>query len=364
MMLKFFFSCLLLSSLLHAKTPPLEDMIAQMIIIGFDGTKEGDKWVEQIAKDIKREKIGGVFITEKNVQNPAQLRKLNDYLKAQAPKALPLIVAVEHEGGNSLFEAKKGFSEVLSAHELFQNKDIAQSEAMYQKLSSDLAQSGVNVNFAPVLDLQPKFDVLDSSKLQRSYAAYEEIVTTYAMLFINALKAEGVMPVVKYFPTSGANLWNNFSSEEDITKTWRFEQLKPYYDLIAFGKMDAVLISHVMHQELDPKNPTLFSKLVIQGLLRDKMHFEGVVFADNLRTNSIASSVDFKHRVIRSIGAGADILVFSNYFAESASMTFTVNKIIKEAIQSGELSSERITLSYERIVRFKQKLSKRGSHVN
>lgn len=365
MMLKVLFSCLLFSTLLHAKTPPLEDMIAQMIIIGFDGVKEGDKWVDQIAKDIKREKIGGVFLTDKNIQNAAQLKKLNEYLKAQAPKELPLIVAVEHEGGDkTVFEAKKGFSEIPSAYELFKNKDISETEHLYQKLSSDLAKSGINVNFAPVLDLQPKKDVYESTKLQRSYSSYEEIVTTYAMLFINALYAEGVMPVVKYFPTAGANLWNNFSSEEDVTNTWRFEQLKPYYDLIAFGKMDAVLMSHVMHKEIDPKNPTLFSKLVIQGLLRDKMHFDGVVFADNLRTNSIANGVDFKQRVIRSIDAGADILVFTNYFSDSASMPFTVHKIITDAIKSGELSVERIALSYERIVSFKQKLSKRGSHVN
>lgn len=365
-MLKLLFSCLFVfSTLVHAKTPSLEEMIAQMVIIGFDGTKEGDKWVDQIAKDIKREKIGGVFLSEKNIQNIAQLKKLNEYLKSNAPKELPLIVAVEHEGGDkSIFDAKKGFTEVASAYELAKNKDIVETEALYQKLSTELSKSGVNVNFAPVLDLQPKKDIYESSKLQRSYSSYEEIVTTYAMLFINALYAEGVMPVVKYFPTAGANLWNNFSSEEDVTKTWRFEQLKPYYDLIAFGKMDAVLMSHVMQKEIDPKNPTLFSKLVIQGLLRDKMHFEGVVFADNLRTNSIASSVDFKQRVIRSIDAGADILVFTNYFADNASMPFTINKIITDAIKNGELKEERIALSYERIVKFKQKLSKRGSHVN
>ncbi len=52
-------------SLACAKSTSLEEMIAQMIVIGFDGTKESDKWVEQVAKDIKREKIGGVFLTEK-----------------------------------------------------------------------------------------------------------------------------------------------------------------------------------------------------------------------------------------------------------------------------------------------------------
>lgn len=364
-MLKILLSCLLFSLLLHAKTPSLEEMIAQMIVIGFEGTKEGDKWVDQIAKDIKREKVGGVLLTDKNIQNPTQLKKLNDYLKAEAPKGLPLIVAVEHEGGDTtVLSTKKGFSEVPSAAKLFKTKDIAEAEELYKKLSSDLFKSGINVNFAPVLDLQPKQDTLEHSKVQRSYSSYEEIVTTYAMLLINALHAEGVMPVVKYFPTAGANLWNNFSSEEDVTNTWRFEQLKPYYDLIAFGKMDAVLMSHVMQKEIDPKNPVIFSKLVIQSLLRDKMHFEGVVFADNLRTNSLPSSSDFKQRIIRSIDAGADILIFPNYFSENASTPLTVQKIITDAIKSGELTQERIALSYERIDHFKQKLLKRGSHVN
>lgn len=364
-MLKILLSCLLFSLLLHAKTPSLEEMIAQMIVIGFEGTKEGDKWVEQIAKDIKREKIGGILLTDKNIQNPTQLKKLTEYLKSEASKDLPLIVAVEQEGGeNSVLSVKKGFSDVPSASKLFKTKDIVEAEELYKKLSNDLSKSGINVNFAPVLDLQPKHDAPEGNALQRSYSSYEEIVTTYAMLFINALHAEGVMPVVKYFPTAGANLGNNFSSEADVTHTWRFEQLKPYYDLIAFGKMDAVLMSHVMQKEIDPKNPVIFSKLVIQSLLRDKMHFEGVVFADNLRTNSLPNSIDFKQRVIRSIDAGADILIFPNYFSENASTPLTIQKIITDAIKSGELSSDRIALSYGRIENFKQKLLKRGSHVN
>jgi len=365
MMFRLLLSCFFFSTLMYAKTPSLEEMIAQMIVIGFEGVKEGDKWVDQIAKDIKREKIGGILLTDKNIQNPAQLKKLNDYLKAEAPKGLPLIVAVEQEGGeNSILSAKKGFSEVPSAARLFKTKDIAEAEDLYKKLSSDLTKAGINVDLAPVLDLQPKRDNLDSPKVQRSYSSYEEIVTTYAMLLINALHADGVTPVVKYFPTAGANLWNNFSSEEDVTNTWHFEQLKPYYDLIAFGKMDAVLISHIMQKEIDPKNPALFSKLLIQGLLRDKMHFEGVVFADNFRTSSISSSIDFKQRIIRSIDAGVDIIIMPNYFSENASTPLTIQKIITDAIKNGELSEERIAISYERINLFKQKLLKRGSHVN
>lgn len=78
-MIRFFLVWFLLFSCSYAKTPSLEEMIAQMIVIGFDGEKEGDKWVEQIAKDIRRQKIGGVILSQKNIQTISQLKKLTDY---------------------------------------------------------------------------------------------------------------------------------------------------------------------------------------------------------------------------------------------------------------------------------------------
>jgi beta-N-acetylhexosaminidase len=362
-MIKLFLSIVLCFNFtLYAKNPPLEDMIAQMIVIGFDGAKEGDKWVEQVAKDIKRGKVGGVVLDDKNIQSPSQLKKLTEYFKFQSP--LVLIVAEQEGGENSPFSAKKGFQEFPSSHDMAKSKDIEEGALIYKNMSEELAKSGINVNFAPVLDLTPKSN-FESAKFKRSFSSFEEITTTYATLFIHALNRVNVAPVLKYFPTAGANLWDGFSAEVDVTKNWRFEQLKPYYDLIAFEKPDAVLMSHVLQQELDNKNPALFSSSIIQKLLRDKMHFEGVVFANNFRAGSISSHVDFKQRVIRAVNAGVDILVFSNYFADSASTPFTVQKILLDGIKNGEIKQEQIVLSYGRIVKFKQKLSKkRVNHVN
>ena len=357
-----FFLCFVLCFLsLNAKTLSTEEMVSQMIVIGFDGYKEGDKWVEQIAKDIKREKIGGVVLDGKNVQNATQLKKLTQYLKSQASAKLPLLVIATEEGGEDAFlSPKKGFSFLPLAYEMAKNKDIEEAQKLYAQRAQELANSGITINFAPVLDLQPK----NPPTLMRSYASYEEIVTTYATLFMNALQSNNVLSIVKYFPTAGENLRDDFASEVDVTDSWRFEQLKPYYDLIAFGKVDGVLMSHVIHKELDKHNPALFSSTIIEGLLRGKMHFEGVVFVDNLRTNSLPNSIDFRTRVIRSIQAGADVLVFSNYFADNASMPFTVNKIIMDAIRSGELTKERIALSYERIEKLKQKSSQRHNNAD
>jgi len=361
-MFKFIFISLLCLSWLHANPPPLEVMIAQMIVVGFDGEKEGDKWVEQIAKDIKRQKVGGIIITGKNIQNNAQLLKLTTYLKTQAPQDLPLIVSIDHEGDESLL-AREGYPPLPSAHVMAMTKDIIEADNVYKNFSAELEKSGINVDFAPVLDLEPK-TIQSEDQLKRSYSRYEEIVTTYALSFIDALYIHHIIPVAKYFPSAGANLWDDFSSEVDITASWRFEQLKPYYDLIAYHKLDAVVMSHAKQNDLDPDNAAIFSKIMIQNLLRDKMHFEGIVFADHLRTNSLSSKIEFKQRVIKTIQAGADIVVFPNYFADNTSMPFILQKIILEAIKNGQLSTDQIERSYERIVIFKQKLSKRGSHVN
>jgi len=363
-MFRFLLILLLCLSCLNAKVPSLEEMIAQMIVIGFDGTKEGDKWVDQIAKDIKRQKVGGVILLEKNIQNKAQLAKLTTYLKVQAPQDLPLIVSMDHEGDDTLLaHTSKEYPPIPSANVMATTKDIIEAAKLYQNFSAELENSGINVDFAPVLDLQFK-TIQSEDQIKRSYSRYEEIVTTYALLFIDALYAHHIIPVAKYFPSAGANLWDDFSSEADITASWRFEQLKPYYDLIAYHKLDAVVMSHAKQNDIDPTNPALFSKIMIQNLLRDKMHFEGIVFSDHLRTDSLSSKIDFKQRIIKTIQAGADILVFPNYFADNASMPFTVQKIILEAIRSGQLSTHQIERSYARIVIFKQKLSKRGSHVN
>jgi beta-N-acetylhexosaminidase len=359
-MLKVCIIFLLSTMLAHAK-PTLEEMISQMIVIGFEGQKEGDKWVEQIAKDIKRQKIGGVFLHEKNIQNPLQLKKLTHYLSSNAPQSLPLMVIAQDEGGEeTLLHPKKGFSALPSAQALAKYSDIDEAEKWYDKRAEELYQSGITINLAPVLDLQPK----NSVPIERRYSSHEEMVTTYAMLFINALKTHHVMPVVKYFPTAGANLTDHFTSQVDVTPSWQFEQLKPYYDLISVGHVEGVLMSHVWHKELDQKNPALFSSLIIGELLRGKMHFEGLVFVDNLRTDSIAPSIDFKTRIIRSIQAGVDVLIFPNYFADNASAPFTVSKIITDAVRLGEISKERIALSYERIEKHKHKTLKRQSHVD
>ncbi|MCD8476550.1 MAG: hypothetical protein LRY68_00155 [Sulfurospirillum sp.] len=87
-MIKFFLFWFLLFSCSYAKAPSLEEMIAQMIVIGFDGEKEGDKWVEQIAKDIRRQKIGGVILSQKNIQTISQLKKTYRLFKStNTPKA-------------------------------------------------------------------------------------------------------------------------------------------------------------------------------------------------------------------------------------------------------------------------------------
>lgn len=355
--MKHFLLLICFSFYLYAKTPLLEEMLSQMIVIGFEGTKEGDKWVDQVARDIERQKISGIYLGEKNVQSPEQLKKLTHYLKTKEKrKKFPLLVIIEEEGGKASFlDTSKGFAYLPSAYDMAKFHDIEEAEKHYLERAQELANAGINVNFAPVLELQ-----LENEKMYpRSYSAHEEIATTYALLFINALRVKHIIPVVKYFPMAGKHLENNFSTKVNVTQQFSLKQLKPYYDVINSGNMQGILISHAFNEALDTQNPAIFSFFVIQTLLREKMHFEGVVFAHNLRTPSIDTTIEFKKRIIRSIQAGADILVFGTYFSENISVHLSVTKIIEDAIKQGELSIERIERSYKRIEKLKQTLVER-----
>ena len=86
------------------------------------------------------------------------------------------------------------------------------------------------------------------------------------------------------------------------------------------------------------------------------MGFDGVVFAEHLRKSSISNSVSLKDRVIKSINAGADVLVFDNYFADNASMPHAIYQIIYDAVKNKTISEKRILDSYLRIEKLKKTL--------
>lgn len=334
-LLIFFFTCNYLFAI------SIDNMIGQMLLVGVGGSKVSDKWVKVLRDDIKNGRVGGVVFFKNNVHSKKELKKLTGFLNPKELKLKPFI-AINQEGG----EFSNLFANYPSAYEVANKLDLNEASKMYEGLVSELKEYGFNLNFAPVVDLNKNPNSSKIGAKNRSYSAYEEIVISYASEFIKALDEKNIISVIKHFPGYG-------SSSSD---TWDYNELKPYYYFIKYNKVDAIMVGHIYLSQFDKIYPATLSNIIIQGILRDKMKFNGVVFSDDMQKKELLKKYTLKESVIRAINAGVNVLVFSSYFTKKSSVINDVSKIIKEAVKNGEIKKENIIDSYNRIVKLKERL--------
>jgi len=318
--------CLLLTTV-FANVSSLKDMISQMLLVGVGGSRVEDKWVQQLQDDIKNDRVGGIILFNRNIESPKKLKKIIMSFKKIKTK-YPLFVATNQEGGKAqeLLE-KKGFHSYASANEIGKTKNLNEANKIYKNLANELKEYGFNLNFAPVVDMN-----------NESYSTKEELVIAYANEFIDAQNSAGIISAIKYFP--------GYES-----KTWDYNELKPYYYFSKYDKVRAVVVGHIKLDKFDKKNPASLSKKIINGFLREKLQFNGVVFSDDML--KLKSIVTLKSAVIKAINAGVDVLVFSSYFTKKSSVVKEVTKIILQAVKNGKIKKATIENSYNRIVRLK-----------
>jgi len=347
----------LIFSSLFAKSPSIESMISQMLMVGVGGNSLNDKWVKQLQKDIKENKVGGIILFSKNIVNPKKLKIFTTSFKNIKTKH-KLFIAIDQEGGKvQRLSSKNGFEDYLSAEEIAKNKNLAQTYEIYKKLANELVEYNFNVNFAPVVDLNinPKSPAIGDKK--RSYSKKEEIVIAYANEFINAQNDAGIVSVLKHFPGHGSAIVDSHKRLTDVSNTWNYNELKPYYHFSKYEKVNAVMVGHITLKKFDKKYPASLSKKIVNDLLRKKLKFEGVVFSDDMNMKAISDIYTLKQAVIKSINAGVDVLVFSSYFTKKSSVVNEVRKIILESVKNKEIDKKTIEKSYKRIVRLKNAIN-------
>jgi len=334
----------------------LDIKIGQMIMVGMSG-KSADK---AIIGDITSGKIGGVIIYEKNITEKnsyVNLKRVVWDLKAAA--ALPLLVSIDQEGGKvNRLKEKYGFPKSMSAAALGKTNSLDSARFYNEITAATLAGLGINVNFAPVVDLSNNPDNPIIAKVERAYGASPEKVTRFARVAIEAHRKFHVATVVKHFPGHGSSKKDTHLGMADVTDYWTSDELEPYEELIKSGHIDAVMTAHIVNKRLESEGlPCTLSKAVITGLLRDKMGHQGVVFSDDMQMHAIASHYGLDNAIKLSILAGVDVLMFSNNIQGSAARTAdAVHGIIKGYVMDGTISKARIDESYRRIMALKAKV--------
>jgi len=331
----------------------LEKMIAKMVVLGFKGESIDKK--SKIYQDIKKYDLGGVILFDKdpnnkkkikNVKNPKQLQNLTKQL--QSINKTKLFIAIDQEGGIvQRLNSKNGFMSIPKAKDV-STKGLSFAKDIYKDLGKMLNTNGVNVNFAPVVDLNINPNNTVIVKLGRSFGKDPRKVIEYSSVFIDELKKQNVVSVLKHFPGHGSSLGDSHKGFVDISNTWDAKELEPYKYFIKNNQADMIMTAHVFNKFLDPKYPATLSKSINTKLLRNKLKFKGVLVTDDLQMRAISKHYSLKQTVTLAINSGVDMLLFANQLAKPLSLEEIINTIYLQ-VQNKQISIKRIEVANKRI---------------
>lgn len=353
--------------------PTLRQKVGQMIMVGFRGTSVQKE--DAIFKMVQDHQIGGVVLysrdlpskeqLERNVISPEQLKKLNTDL--QAIDSTKLLIAIDEEGGFvTRLNKTNGFQYHLSHQAIGEANDLDTTRLWAGAMASELSTLGINMNFAPVVDLNINPENPIIGKRERSFSDSVATVIAHSRVFIEEHQKKGILCVPKHFPGHGSSDKDSHKGLSDVTRSWHKKELLPFSTLIHDGSLHTIMTSHVYNENLDTLPATLSPK-TIHNLLRKDFAFDGVIISDDMQMRAIANFYDFETSIEKAIAAGVDLLLFSNNAApcpeedqkDCVAIPFdpeiaqkAIDHILS-LIDQGILSEERIDQSYQRIQRLK-----------
>ena len=333
----------------------LDIKIGQMILIGVPGTSADPT----VLKEIREGKAGSIIFFEKNIaakNSYEQLKRMAWNYQSAAP--IPLFISIDQEGGRvNRLKEKYGFPKSLSAAAMGQSLDSVRYYGL--STAATLAGLGINVNFAPVVDLASNPDNPVIAKVERSFSSNADTVALYAGEFIKTHHQMGVITSLKHFPGHGSSEDDTHLGMADVTRTWSEEELIPYRKIIDGGYVNAIMTAHIVNKRLDRKGlPGTLSSSIIDSLLRNQLHFNGVVFSDDMQMHAITKHYGLEEAIRLAVNAGVDILTFSNNIQGSEERTVDkVHSIIKKFVKDGTIPKERIDESFRRIMLLKRRLT-------
>jgi beta-N-acetylhexosaminidase len=335
-----------------------------MIMVGFRGltAEEAQPAVRRITEGI----VGAVVLYDvdsetggnRNIQSRQQLRDLVGDLKAAG--RIPPLIGVDAEGGfYHRLKEKYGFPPATPAAEMGERADLAFTRAQAGVIAGMLADVGIDLNLAPVLDLLNPANLTVSAR-RRSFSDDPAVVTAQAREFIKAHHERGVLCTAKHFPGMGGVLRPYSPGRGEIIDRWSKAELGPYQALIEEGLLDAVLAARVTHAELDAEFPGCLSRKIVGGLLRGQLGYEGLVISDAMEMLAIWDVFGFERGTILAVNAGVDMLLFCN---QSGMVPYSDERpeeaiaVIAAAIGRGEIDEDRIDESCRRVLDLKSRLA-------
>ena len=324
--------------------------LGQHFMVGYSSFPE-------VAALAERGLIAGIYITKHNVRRSVESLKseiaaLQD--KRRAAGLPPLIVAADQEGGivSHLSPPLTSLPALSSLANLPPDARAEKAAAFGRTHGQELAALGVNLNLAPVLDLRPEAgrNRFDFNTLigHRAISDDPAIVADVARSYVHGLEASGVGATVKHFPGLGRVRadTHHFSAGLDTplaeleASDWR-----PFRDVLA-GSRAQLMIGHVTLTAVDPDRAASHSRLVVDGIVRKRWNYQGVIMTDDLVMGAIYQN-NVCTAVVEALNAGVDLLLV----AFDGAQFYRIFACAKDAYSQGKLDSTTLRDSEARLKR-------------
>lgn len=335
----------------------IDQMIGNLVILGFDGTKVTP--AHPLTVQIQKYHLSGVILFDhgKNITNPRQLQQLTKDL--QHFSSYPLLIAIDEEGGRvARLRKKNGFSPVIpSPLYLAQTNDVNKTRFYYGQLASKLSKYRINCNLAPSVDLavNPNNKVIVKNK--RSFGDNPNIVTKHAAVFIEEMRKQSIITAIKHFPGHGSSNEDSHKGFVDVSKTWSVKELEPFQKLIEQDKADIIMTAHIYNKKLDANYPATLSYQTITELLREKLNYDGVIITDDLQMKAISDHYTLRETLQLAINAGNDLLLFTNQTEKKVTLEEIIREV-KYLIKTEKINIEKIYEANVRIEKLKSTFSR------
>lgn len=332
----------------------LDEKIGQLFIVGFEGETVNDEIVDLISN----RKVGGLILFARNIVNSSQLIELNNSLR-KIESDIPLFISVDEEGG-LVSRVPNEFEALPSSGEIGNYNSEEISYKVGAIIAKELKALGFNMDFAPVLDINsnPNNTVIG----ERAFGDNADIVTRLGIKTMEGIRDGGIIPVVKHFPGHGDTDVDSHYGLPIVTKT--LDELNslefiPFKEAINNGA-DVVMISSIILSSIDSENPSTMSEKVMTDILRGDLGFDGVIATDDMTMAAIMDNYNLTDAVVMSIKSGADLVLVCHGYDNILNSILAV----KDAVNSGIISEERIDESVDRILKLKEKYNVSNDAIN
>ena len=276
-------------------------------IEGLELTSEDERFLMQ-------PEISGLILFSRNYSNPTQLKSLCASIKALRSD---LIISVDQEGGR-VQRFREGFLRLPAMRRLGESYAINKETALQQSYSlgwlmaAELIHHGVDISFAPVLDL----DFGRSGVIgDRAFASAPDDVYLLAKAFIGGMKSAGMLATAKHFPGHGhvqADSHKELPTDPRTFVELSKQDLVPFKKLIQEGMLSAIMPAHVVYPDVDSDFTAGFSSTWLQDILRQQLGFDGLIYSDDLSMEGAAASGAPAIRAQKAKEAGCNVLVICN----------------------------------------------------